>query len=201
MSQSPWDESDPRPAPHPVIPGEVVHHRVPDAEHRSFDPFAPDADQFARTADASAGGPPTGAALQPYGVPTGQPGAGPMPMPVPVMPLKSVGAAFVLTFFFGVFGVFYSSVSGALILLGITAGLLLLSVVVIGILSVLTMGFGAVLFGLVPLIGVGAWIASIIWGCTAASNHNQRVQAQWAQMAAQAQHQQFHQQQTGQRAY
>ncbi|UEJ82127.1 hypothetical protein Bra3105_14965 [Brachybacterium halotolerans subsp. kimchii] len=187
MSQSPWDRPDPHRGPHPVIPGEVVHHHAPDAAQRSFDPYAADGQHVP-------GGPPPGSALQPYGAPTGNPGAGAapmpgvMPVPVAVMPLKSVGVAFVLTFFFGVFGVFYSSVTGALVLIGITVGLLVLSTIVFGILSVLTMGIGAVLFGLVPLIGVGAWIASIIWGCTAASNHNQRVQAQYAQMAARHQH-------------
>ncbi|MFE5776681.1 hypothetical protein [Brachybacterium sp. NPDC056505] len=211
MSQSPWDRPDPHRGPHPVIPGEVVHHHAPDAAQRSFDPYAaggqhaPDAQHAhgaPRTGAApsagapysSPGGPPPGSALQPYGAPTGNPGAGAgpmpgvMPVPVAVMPLKSVGVAFVLTFFFGVFGVFYSSVTGALVLIGITVGLLVLSTIVFGILSVLTMGIGTVLFGLVPLIGVGAWIASIIWGCTAASNHNQRVQAQYAQMAARHQH-------------
>ena len=29
------------------------------------------------------------------------------------------------------------------------------------------------------LIGVGAWITSMIWGCMAASRHNERLAAQY----------------------
>ena len=89
--------------------------------------------------------------------------------------------AFVLTFFFGVFGMFCSTVSGALVLIGITIGAFLLAVLLVTVLSFVTLGIGAVLFALVPLLGVAAWIASMIWGCLAASRHNERVRAQLAQ--------------------
>jgi len=130
---------------------------------------------------------------QPYGMPHQQaplhpgqvqPYAAPAaygPPPVMMMPApKSVGVTFVLTFFFGVLGMFYATTSGALILLGVTLGAIVLAVVVIGILSVLTLGFGAALFAFVPLIGVAAWITSMIWGCMAASRHNERLAAQYA---------------------
>ncbi|WP_227487973.1 cell division FtsX domain-containing protein [Brachybacterium subflavum] len=187
MSQSPLDGPEPRRRPHPVIPGQVVHHHAPDEPRRDVDPYA--------VAGPRADAPATaGSAMQPFAIPQAPlapqapPGYGPPPMVI--LPEKSVGVAFVLTFFFGVFGMLYATVGGALILMGITFGLILVSAAVIGVLSILTMGVGAVLFGLVPLIGVGAWITSMIWGCTAASNHNQRVRAQYAQMAARQHHQQ-----------
>lgn len=155
-----------------VISGELVPQGLADPYQRTYDPFA---GQGGRPV-ARAG------AVQPYAP---QPYAGGVPPygPPPVMVLpaqKSVGVAFVLTFFFGVLGMFYSTVSGALILLGITLGAIVLATVLIAILAVLTMGFGTVLFTLVPLIGVGAWITSMIWGCMAASRHNERLAAQYA---------------------
>lgn len=70
---------------------------------------------------------------------------------------KSVGAALVLTFFFGPFGLFYSAAWwGAL--------LMLLGAIVSG---VFTMGIGAGLF----------WAASMIWGAIAASNKHSRYGA------------------------
>jgi hypothetical protein len=64
---------------------------------------------------------------------------------------KSVGVAFVLTFFFGPLGMFYSTVSGAIIML-------LASIVLVP----LTAG----------VAGALAWPISIIWGCVAASRAN-----------------------------
>lgn len=114
--------------------------------------------------------------VQPYAAPAAY-----GPPPVMMMPApKSVGVTFVLTFFFGVLGMFYATTSGALILLGVTLGAIVLAVVVIGILSVLTLGFGAALFAFVPLIGITSWITSMIWGCMAASRHNERLAAQYA---------------------
>ncbi len=70
---------------------------------------------------------------------------------------KSVGVAFLLTFFFGPLGMLYSTVSGALIMLGIS--------IVGGIfVGIITLGLAWLIWG--PAI----WVASIIWGCTAASN-------------------------------
>jgi hypothetical protein len=67
---------------------------------------------------------------------------------------KSLFVAFLLTFLFGPFGIFYVSVAGAIIWI-------LVSIV----LSLLTAGG----FGLV------AWIVSMIWGVVAASNYNKRI--------------------------
>jgi len=86
----------------------------------------------------------------------------PMPSPPPRSPPaaavkdKSVGAALVLTFFFGPLGLLYSSVLGAVLLF------------VIGlIVGVLTLGFGLVVI----------WPASMIWGALAASSKHSRYQA------------------------
>ena len=152
-----------------VIQGTTVPPHGAASHGREYDPFA-------------RGGPTGGAA--PQGAVqqwTPAPGAyGPPPMVV-IPAQKSVGVAFVLTFFFGVLGMFYATVPGALILLGITLAAIVLATILIGVLSVLTLGYGAVLFGLVPFIGVAAWITSIIWGCLAASRHNERLRAQFAQ--------------------
>lgn len=149
----------------PVIQGMTVPPHGSAPQGRAYDPFAP-------------GGAAPQGAVQQW---TPAPGAY-GPPPVIVLPAqKSVGVAFVLTFFFGVLGMFYATVPGALILLGITLAAIVLATIVIGVLSVLTLGYGAVLFGLVPLLGVAAWITSIIWGCLAASRHNERLRMQFAQ--------------------
>jgi len=72
---------------------------------------------------------------------------------------KSVGVAFLLTFLFGPLGMFYSTVSGALIMLGVffVGGLLF---------GIITLGFGWLVWG--PTV----WVASMIWGCVAASNQS-----------------------------
>lgn len=153
----------------PVIPGEVVPSGFHDSGGRSYDPraFAP-APQMA-TAPGT---------LQPYGPPHGQyPGPHPAPTFVyAVQTPKSVGAAFALTFFFGVFGMFYSTVTGALIMLGITVGATVLG----SLFSAITLGLGA--FVVVPLLLL-IWPTSIIWGCLAASNHNERLRAAAAHTA------------------
>ena len=76
---------------------------------------------------------------------------------VMVAPRKSVGVALVLTFFFGPFGMFYSTVSGALIMLAAW----LFGGVVVGI---VTLGLGWLVWW--PAV----WLASMIWGCVAAGN-------------------------------
>lgn len=68
---------------------------------------------------------------------------------------KSVGVAFLLTFFFGALGLFYSTVVGGLIMTFLMALFLVLGFV--------TLGVGWVLFSL-------AWIVCIIWGCIAVSS-------------------------------
>jgi hypothetical protein len=70
---------------------------------------------------------------------------------------KSVGVALLLTFFFGPLGMLYSTVSGALIMLGISffGGL---------VVGIATLGLAWVVWG--PAV----WLTSMIWGCVAASN-------------------------------
>lgn len=145
----------------PVIEGTTVPPRGLAPQGREYDPFA-------TGAPGGAHGGPTGGAVPHGAVQPWVPAQGAYgPTPVVVMPAeKSVGVAFVLTFFFGVLGMFYATVPGALILLGITLGAILLASIVIGLLSVLTLGFGAILFTLVPLIGIAAWITSIVWGAS-----------------------------------
>jgi hypothetical protein len=72
-------------------------------------------------------------------------------------PRKSVGVAFVLTWFFGPLGMLYSTVSGALIMLAAS---------VIGSIFIGIVTFGLGLIVLWPLL----WVTSIIWGCVAAAN-------------------------------
>lgn len=74
-----------------------------------------------------------------------------------VSPPKSVGVALVLTFFFGPFGMFYSTVSGALIMLAI----LFFGGFVMG---VITLGLAWLVWW--PMV----WLVSMIWGCVAAGN-------------------------------
>ncbi len=74
---------------------------------------------------------------------------------VMMQPRKSVGVALVLTFFFGPLGMFYSTVSGALIML---------AVLVFG-----GMFVGVVTLGLAWLVWWPfVWVVSMIWGCLAA---------------------------------
>ncbi len=74
---------------------------------------------------------------------------------------KSVGVAFLLTFFFGPLGLLYATTSGGAI------AFVVLSIVVGIPLAFLTLG----------LVGLAIWVASIIWACSAVSDHNQRVVA------------------------
>jgi hypothetical protein len=84
---------------------------------------------------------------------------GPLPPPpMVVRPAKSVGVALVLTFFFGPLGMFYSTASGALIMLG--------ALFVVGFLT----------FGLAwPLV----WLGSMIWGALAAARSTPQVVGPW----------------------
>jgi len=75
------------------------------------------------------------------------------PQPI-IVNSKSVGVAFILTFFFGPLGMLYSTVTGAIVMLIVSffAGLF-------------TLGVG-LLF---------TWPICIIWGCIAASDSNNKV--------------------------
>ena len=76
-------------------------------------------------------------------------------------PPKSVAVAFILAFFFGPLGMLYVTVSGALIML-------VVNVIVIPLLMVLTVGFGALLF-------VPSWIVCIIWAVIAAKGRDKQI--------------------------
>jgi hypothetical protein len=86
---------------------------------------------------------------------------GPAPMLVPVSPMmvgyqeeKSVAASLALTFFFGPLGMFYSTVTGGIVMM--TAGLFF---------CLITLGFGILL----------VWPACMLWAGLAANAHNGRV--------------------------
>lgn len=156
-----------------VIPGELVGTGYVRPGARSYDPLA---------------GPSTTLPTHPTEI---QPHTAPHdtwraagPMPLPSLPQKSVGVAFLLTFLFGPFGMFYSTVTGALVLLVISVVLSLVAGLLIGLISLATFGLGAFLMILAPLAGLPIWITSMIWGCLAASHHNDRVREQYAQHGA-----------------
>lgn len=67
---------------------------------------------------------------------------------------KSQGISFLLTFLFGPLGLFYSTVLGAVIML-----------ILGGIITVVTLGIGA----------IPVWLVSIIWGAIAVNYHNAKL--------------------------
>ena len=83
---------------------------------------------------------------------------------------KSVGAALVLTFLFGPFGLFYSGglVDGALMCFG-------------------TIALAAVTLGLLGIGAIPLWAISMFWGAVAASNKHSRYQA-WLATQSQVGH-------------
>ena len=74
--------------------------------------------------------------------------------PVVVMQQKSVAVALLLTFFFGPLGMFYSTISGAVVMLIVSV-----------VLFVLTLGLSTLI----------TWPICMIWGAVAASQANSRV--------------------------
>ncbi|MEW7401323.1 hypothetical protein AB2S31_13830 [Elizabethkingia anophelis] len=68
---------------------------------------------------------------------------------------KSVGLAFILTFFFGPLGMLYSTVAGGIIMF-------ILSIII----AIVTFGFGLFI----------KWPVCIIWGTLAASQSNAQIQ-------------------------
>ena len=181
MSQIPQDAQDPYRSSAPVIRGELAPPEYVDPASRRYDPLAsgPPPQQSAALQPYA----PQPYSLQPY-APVGHPGAGPygaMPAPAPMfLPTKSVGVAFLLTFLFGPLGMLYSTVGGALVMIGIDLVLAVLTGIIVFVISLLTLGVGSVLVILAPLVGIPTWIASIIWGCLAASRHNERMHTQFA---------------------
>jgi hypothetical protein len=71
-----------------------------------------------------------------------------------LVPQKSLTVAFLLTFFFGPFGLLYSSLLGGLLMIPITL-----------VVSLITFGLGDVLL----------WPVCIIWGLAAAASYNDRL--------------------------
>lgn len=159
-----------------MIPGEIVESGIVDHTARSYDP------RGGEVRGSSARGPLSPGAPQHAGTVAAPQPAGHV-APMPPLPEKSVGVAFVLTFFFGPLGMLYSTVTGALILLGITLVVSFCAGFAIALISLATLGFGSFLVVLAPLVGLPIWITSMIWGCLAASGHNERVRAQHAQHA------------------
>lgn len=100
-------------------------------------------------------------------------------MPVQPMHEKSMAAAILLSVFFGPFGMFYSTVTGALVML--FAG---------GFFDIITAGFGLLL----------TWPGCILWSALATNAHNSRVQQQhnYLQGLQAQQHHYFQQQQHAQ---
>jgi hypothetical protein len=75
---------------------------------------------------------------------------------------KSVAVAVLLSFFFGPFGMFYSTTTGAVVMLAVN--------LVIGCIGFLTLGIGWFLY-------IGTWIGGIIWAAIEANNYNTRLVA------------------------
>jgi hypothetical protein len=67
---------------------------------------------------------------------------------------KSVGVALLLTFLFGPLGMFYSTVTGAIVMLIVTV-----------IAVIFTLGIGCII----------TWPICMIWAAIAASNHNKVI--------------------------
>ncbi len=88
-----------------------------------------------------------------------------------VRPPKSAGVAFILSFLFGPLGMFYSTVTGALVILGIDFLLIFV--------TIFTLGFGGFLYFF-------TWIGGIIWAVVAANNYNGVVAVAAAQANANA---------------
>ena len=78
---------------------------------------------------------------------------------------KSVGVAFLLTFFFGPLGMLYTQVWAALLML-----------VIAFIVAFVTLGFGLIV----------VWIACIVWACVSASRQHSQYQAWLVQSHAAA---------------
>jgi hypothetical protein len=78
----------------------------------------------------------------------------PPPRPVIITKTKSIAVSLLLTFFFGPFGMLYSTIPGALIMLVVSA-----------VVAVLTLGHG--LFITHPIC--------MLWGALAAHRYNQRL--------------------------
>lgn len=87
----------------------------------------------------------------------------PPPGTAPVVVLKeqkSVALAIVLAFFFGPLGMFYGTVTGALVMLSVNLALFLL---------------GFVTFGLTWFLFFFTWVGGIIWAAVEANSSNQRL--------------------------
>jgi len=86
-----------------------------------------------------------------------------------VTPTKSVGIAILLTLIFGPLGLFYASVTGALIVL---LGIPIVGIIAVSFLSA-QHGNGLIflLFTLVPM----TWIVALIWSVVAVNTYNSRL--------------------------
>lgn len=78
----------------------------------------------------------------------------------PARPQKTVAMSLLLTFLFGPFGLFYASVVGGFVMLGLWVLSIILAVITSFFL------FGATLFVTVPLL----WIGQMVWAAVAVQN-------------------------------
>ncbi len=76
------------------------------------------------------------------------------PRQIVVTPTKSVGISILLTIFFGPLGMFYSTISGAIIM-----------IIVSGIVGLLTLGYGLAITH--PIC--------VVWGALAAHSYNKKL--------------------------
>ena len=84
------------------------------------------------------------------------------PQRIVVTSTKSMGIAILLTILFGPLGMLYSTVPGGLIMLAVNG--------VIFLLSIITVGFGGLLFFI-------TWPVCVIWGAMAVKSYNEKLVA------------------------
>lgn len=88
------------------------------------------------------------------------------------MKTKSLGLAIVLTLFFGPLGLFYASVTGGLIMC--LTPVLLFALFIFGAVADSSFLLASSLVLLIVFV-ISYWIICVIWGATAVSNHNNKV--------------------------
>ncbi len=86
---------------------------------------------------------------------------------------KSVGIAIILTFLFGPLGLFYASVSGALIMIFTPIFLIIIAVVGFAIDIPVLIGWS---FGLMLLFLLTYWLISMIWAVSSVISYNQEIE-------------------------
>ena len=105
------------------------------------------------------------------------PRPGASPRPLVVTSTKSVGIQILLVFVFGPLGLFYSTVKGALLVIGAAFIVLpILAAIVGGVAGLHSSGLGLLGgFGIIALAVPFAYIASFIWGVAAVKAFNREL--------------------------